>query len=128
MFCRITQMGLLRLLTNRNAMGVDVIDQARAWAVYQMLAADWRVRYFDEPDGWKAPGGILPGSRNRPLDCGQTRTCKLSRSSGDCKWSLSTAVFRSWPARMLSYWSSGRRKRGEEACGFTSALPMNWAG
>ena len=50
-FCRITQMGLLRLLTNRNAMGVDVIDQARAWAVYQMLAADWRVRYFDEPDG-----------------------------------------------------------------------------
>lgn len=50
-FCRTTQMGLLSLLTNRSAMGVDVIPQARAWEVYETLAGDSRVQYFDEPVG-----------------------------------------------------------------------------
>jgi predicted nucleic acid-binding protein len=30
-FCRITQMGLLRLLTNRHALGSDTFTALRAW-------------------------------------------------------------------------------------------------
>jgi hypothetical protein len=32
--CRFIQLGLLRLLTNRSAMGEDVRPQAKAWAAY----------------------------------------------------------------------------------------------
>ena len=31
-FCRVTQMGLLRLLTNSRVMGDDVLNQQQAWA------------------------------------------------------------------------------------------------
>ncbi len=50
-FCRITQMGLLRLLTNARAMGVDAIGQVAAWEVYRNMTADPRVRFLSEPAG-----------------------------------------------------------------------------
>jgi hypothetical protein len=50
-FCRITQMGFLRLLTNHNAMGIDVVGQIAAWQVYGELARDFRVRFIPEPVG-----------------------------------------------------------------------------
>jgi toxin-antitoxin system PIN domain toxin len=50
-FCRITQMGLLRLLTNRHVMGVDVLTQIEAWKVYKRLAADGRIHFLPEPLG-----------------------------------------------------------------------------
>ncbi len=48
-FCRITQMGLLRLLTNQHVMGADLFTQARAWDVYQDLNRDSRVHFLEEP-------------------------------------------------------------------------------
>ncbi len=50
-FCRITQMGLLRLLTNRHAMGIDVLNQIEAWKAYRRLASDGRIRFLAEPLG-----------------------------------------------------------------------------
>jgi hypothetical protein len=50
-FCRITQMGFLRLLTNHHAMGVDVVGQVAAWQVYGELTRDFRVRFVPEPVG-----------------------------------------------------------------------------
>jgi toxin-antitoxin system PIN domain toxin len=50
-FCRVTQMGLLRLLTNSRVMGVDVVSASSAWKVYQALAADSRVYFSAEPPG-----------------------------------------------------------------------------
>jgi uncharacterized protein len=50
-FCRITQMGLLRLLTNRHAMGIDVLNQIEAWKAYRRLASDSRIRFLSEPLG-----------------------------------------------------------------------------
>ena len=50
-FCRFTQLGLLRLLTNASAMGMDVLTQASAWAVYDSLLAAGPVEFFDEPEG-----------------------------------------------------------------------------
>jgi toxin-antitoxin system PIN domain toxin len=50
-FCRITQMGMLRLLTNRHAMGIDVLNQIEAWKSYRRLMSDGRIRFLVEPVG-----------------------------------------------------------------------------
>jgi toxin-antitoxin system PIN domain toxin len=48
-FCRVTQMGFLRLLTNSRVMGEDVLSQRQAWSVYEDLARDARVIFALEP-------------------------------------------------------------------------------
>jgi uncharacterized protein len=48
-FCRVTQLGLLRLLSNPAIMGDDAIDRSRAWRTYDQLWADERVLWADEP-------------------------------------------------------------------------------
>jgi toxin-antitoxin system PIN domain toxin len=50
-FCRITQMGFLRLITNRHVMGADVVTQKEAWQVYKKLSRDQRVTFLHEPPG-----------------------------------------------------------------------------
>jgi hypothetical protein len=47
--CRVTQMGLLRLLSNPTVMGDDAIDRSQAWRTYDQLWADERVLWADEP-------------------------------------------------------------------------------
>lgn len=47
--CRITQMSLLRLLSNPAVMGSDVVDRSGAWDVVDELRADSRVMWADEP-------------------------------------------------------------------------------
>jgi toxin-antitoxin system PIN domain toxin len=58
LFCRVTQMGLLRLLSNPAIMGEDAIDRSAAWRVFDQLWADERVLWADEPDDldavWRA--------------------------------------------------------------------------
>lgn len=49
LFCRVTQMGLLRLLSNPAIMGGDAIDRSQAWRIYDQLWADERVLWADEP-------------------------------------------------------------------------------
>jgi toxin-antitoxin system PIN domain toxin len=48
-FCRVTQMALLRLLTNPKVMESDILTPSGAIAVYEELRADERVRYAHEP-------------------------------------------------------------------------------
>jgi uncharacterized protein len=48
-FCRVTQMGLLRLLSNPAIMGDDAIDRSQAWRIYDQLWADDRVVWAAEP-------------------------------------------------------------------------------
>ena len=48
-FCRVTQMGLLRLLANPAIMGEDAIERSQAWRTYDQLWADERVVWADEP-------------------------------------------------------------------------------
>jgi uncharacterized protein len=50
-FCRFTQLGLLRLLTNEIAMGEDVLTQLQAWQAFDALVADSSNRMMDEPAG-----------------------------------------------------------------------------
>jgi toxin-antitoxin system PIN domain toxin len=49
-FCRITQLGLLRLLTAEIVMGQDeVMTQSQAWAAYDQWHHDERIGFLDEP-------------------------------------------------------------------------------
>jgi uncharacterized protein len=48
-FCRFTQMGLLRLLTNPQVMGEETMTQRSAWTAYQRWFEDGRVAFMPEP-------------------------------------------------------------------------------
>jgi len=51
-FCRITQLALLRHLTNPKIMGAaNVQAQVEAWRAFEALAADPRVAFLNEPPG-----------------------------------------------------------------------------
>jgi uncharacterized protein len=50
-FCRFTQLGLLRLLTNQSAMRTDVLTQAQAWQAFDAILADPGNQMIDEPVG-----------------------------------------------------------------------------
>ena len=49
LFCRVTQMGLLRLLSTPAVMGEDTFDRSAAWRIFDQLWADERVVWADEP-------------------------------------------------------------------------------
>lgn len=48
-FCRVTQMGLLRLLTSESVMGTEVLTQVEAWHAYDEFLEDDRIELTDEP-------------------------------------------------------------------------------
>jgi len=50
-FCRLSQLGLLRLLTNEVVMGTSRRTAEQAWQDYEQLAAQRSVDYLDEPAG-----------------------------------------------------------------------------
>ena len=53
-FCRVTQQGYLRLLSNAKMMegyGLPPLTNAEAWASYQALLADDRMTFLAEPGG-----------------------------------------------------------------------------
>jgi uncharacterized protein len=50
-FCRVTQKGLLRLLTNPRVMGSDVLTATEGWALYDDLFQTGRVLFAPEPPG-----------------------------------------------------------------------------
>ena len=49
-FCRLTQLGFLRLLTTKQVMGKDVSSQTEALKLYDSWRADERVGFQHEPD------------------------------------------------------------------------------
>ena len=48
-FCRHTQMGLLRLLTRPAVMGEEILSQREAWHIYDAFLASPVVRFMNEP-------------------------------------------------------------------------------
>lgn len=51
LFCRVTELALLRLMTNRAVTGSDVLTRRQAWDLVLTLQADPRVRFAPEPRG-----------------------------------------------------------------------------
>jgi toxin-antitoxin system PIN domain toxin len=51
-FCRVTQLGLLRLLSSAAVMGPDLAKgQQEAWKAYDAWLQDDRIEFLEEPDG-----------------------------------------------------------------------------
>src|ERR1035437_7435796 len=56
-FCRVTQLGFLRLLTNKHVMQEEVMSPDEAWQAYRVLRLDRRIGYAAEqnelPETWQ---------------------------------------------------------------------------
>lgn len=50
-FCRVTQMGFLRLATNPKAFPLHAVPMNESWRLYEVLSQDQRVALTDEPSG-----------------------------------------------------------------------------
>jgi len=48
-FCRVTQMGLLRLLSNSRVMAGEALTAGQAWKVLEAFLADPRIEFAAEP-------------------------------------------------------------------------------
>jgi hypothetical protein len=51
LFCRFTQLAVLRLLTTKAVMGKDVKTMSGAWEIYDQCCADERIAFLAEPQG-----------------------------------------------------------------------------
>jgi hypothetical protein len=51
LFCRITQITVLRLLTSATVMGSDAKKMPEAWALWDKVCADDRIGFVSEPEG-----------------------------------------------------------------------------
>ena len=49
LFCRFTQLGFLRLLTNAHVMGGQAKSQREAWRIYDRWFTDFRIGFCAEP-------------------------------------------------------------------------------
>jgi uncharacterized protein len=49
-FCRVTQMGFLRLLTNRHVMKGDAFSPKQAWRIYNRVRREAGARFEPEPE------------------------------------------------------------------------------
>jgi toxin-antitoxin system PIN domain toxin len=71
-FCRITELGLLRLLTNPAVMGTEIFSAVEAWQAYDDLRADSRVVFSAENRGfsarWRAISETIRGGDNAWTD------------------------------------------------------------
>jgi hypothetical protein len=67
-FCRISELGFLRLLTNAHVMGKDVLSPVEAWRVYDEWRAYDRVIFLPErtelSEQWRRLGGQISGGPN----------------------------------------------------------------
>ena len=105
-FCRITQMGLLRLLTNSFVMGRAPRTIVQAWETFGQLRADRRLAFATEPDHldfvWRqlmTQSGVGPSS--------WTDAYLAAFAEAD-SYSLVTfdSGFKRWPALHLTLLSS----------------------
>ena len=53
LFCRVSQMGYLRVSTNRKAFPADALHMTGAWHTYDELLADNRIGFAEEPAGFE---------------------------------------------------------------------------
>jgi uncharacterized protein len=65
LFCRVTQMSLLRLLSNPAIMKDDAVDRSQAWRLFDQLWSDERVLWADEPDGLDAVWRVVSARHDK---------------------------------------------------------------
>jgi uncharacterized protein len=62
-FCRHTQLGLLRLLTTQSVMGQGTLTQAQAWDAYDRWLDTAGAEFADEPQGMEQVFRSLTGAQ-----------------------------------------------------------------
>jgi hypothetical protein len=71
-FCRVSELGFLRLLTNSHVMGSDVLSPIQAWRIYDVWRADGRVIFLSErtnfSERWRQLGNQISGGANAWTD------------------------------------------------------------
>jgi toxin-antitoxin system PIN domain toxin len=71
-FCRVTELGFLRLLTNAHVMGRDVLSPGHAWRTYDAWRTDDRVVFLSEQanftEHWRRLGSQITGGANAWTD------------------------------------------------------------
>ena len=53
-FCRVTQMGFLRMVTNPAVAGGEALTRRAAWELFEALMTDPRISFLREPQGLEA--------------------------------------------------------------------------
>jgi hypothetical protein len=91
--CRVTQMGLLRLLTNSKALGREVRSIRQAWDIQHTLEADPRVIFANDPETLQPVWVELMNRQASALHPGPMRIWRPSREKADT--SLSPLIRRS---------------------------------
>ncbi len=80
---RITQMGLLRLLTNPSVMGRDALTGAESWRIADGLLERENIRFAKEPDGlepnWR---NLTPAGRIGPNFWTDAYLAAFARTTG----------------------------------------------
>jgi uncharacterized protein len=97
-FCRVTQLGLLRLLTNESVMGSQRRTISQAWAHYDRLAAQTPITYVDEPPG---------------LSEAMRELCRVGRSSKNFWTDVYLAAFAQSCGFRLATFDNGFKKFSE---------------
>jgi hypothetical protein len=83
LFCRITQLGLLRLLTTQSVMGQGTLTQAQAWEAYDRLLETAGADFVDEPAGMESAFRSLSGSQQAsPKEWADSYLSALSFTAG----------------------------------------------
>ncbi len=83
-FCRLTQIGLLRLLTTDAVMGEDeVLSQVGAWRVYDRWLEDDRVFFLEEPPNLEPRFRTFSHQqRAAPKDWSDSYLCAFAETAG----------------------------------------------
>jgi toxin-antitoxin system PIN domain toxin len=92
-FCRVTQLGFLRLLTNPHVMKEEVLIPADAWLAYRALRMNARVNYRFEPaelsEVWDA---FTPPHANSPNLWTDAYLCAISKAAAAIFVTLDTRI------------------------------------
>jgi uncharacterized protein len=82
-FCRITQLGFLRLLTTPAVMGNKVLGQTEAWEVYDEWLENGNAMFLDEPPALElALRSFFRSTQAAPKDWSDSYVAAFSRNSG----------------------------------------------
>jgi hypothetical protein len=82
-FCRLTQLGFLRLLTTAAVMGNRVLSQAAAWEVYDDWLENGRAAYVEDPPALERSFRSLSrSSQAAPKDWADSYVSAFAQVSG----------------------------------------------
>jgi toxin-antitoxin system PIN domain toxin len=120
--CRVSQLGVLRLLNNTVAMGTDAQSGSEVWEIWDALIADQRFRFADEPEGFEAQfRALTAGFAHQPKRWQDAYLAAFALAM-DVELVTFDTGFRSFPGCATKFWRPKRPPR-REPVGLRTANP-----